>query len=191
MNRLKKALWVLAFLVIVPCFAYGSDTLIVYYSRTGSNEGIAEYIQANIPGSQVGALTTEDDRSGFFGFITCMLDQWLDREAPINDLSLKTTDKSVIILCAPIWLQNLSSPARTFIKQVDLKDKTVYLFISYGGRLKEEKQQAIAQWVKNQGVALKGIYGSAVGGKTAEEIKLQTREHMQKAGLLVESENDG
>ncbi len=191
MYRLKKALGVLAFLVILPCFAYGSDTLIVYYTRTGSNEGIAEYIQANIPHSQVAALTTEDDRSGFFGFITCMLDQWLDRDAPINDLSLKTSEKSVIVLCAPIWLQNLSSPARTFIKQVDLKDKAVYLFITYGGRLKEKNQQSIEQWVKDQGVMLKGIYGSAVGGKTAEEIKLQTRDHLQKAGLLVESKSDG
>jgi flavodoxin len=191
MNMVKKALLVLAFLVIVPCFAYGSDTLIVYYTRSGNNEGIAEYIQANIPNSQIAALTTEDDRSGFFGFITCMLDQWLDRNASINDLSLQTSDKSVIIICAPIWLQNLSSPARTFIKQVDLKDKAVYLFISYGGRLKEEKQQAIGQWVKDQGVMLKGIYGSAVGGKTADEIKQQTRDHMQKAGLLVENKSDG
>ena len=191
MNTLKKALWVLAFLVTVPSFSYGSDTLIVYYTRSGNNEGIAEYIQANIPDSKVATLTTEDDRSGFFGFITCMFDQWFDRDAPINDLSLKTSGKSVVILCAPIWFQSLSSPARTFIKQVDLKDKTVYLFITYGGRLKEEKQQAVAQWVKDQGVMLQGIYGSAVGGKTAEEIKLQTRDHMQKAGLLVESEGDG
>ena len=189
MNTLKKILLVLVFLTVVPCFAYGSDTLIVYYTRTGNNEGIAEYVQANIPNSQVAALTTEDDRSGILGFITCMLDQWLDRDDTINDLSLKTNEKSVIIICAPIWLQNLSSPARTFIKQVDLKDKAVYLFITYGGRLKEEKQQAIEQWVKNQGVMLKGIYGSAVGGKTAEEIKLQTRDHMQKAGLLVESKS--
>ena len=191
MNIFKKALWVLAFLVVVPSFSFGSDTLIVYYTRSGNNEGIAEYIQANIPGSQVATLTTEDDRSGFFGFITCMLDQWLDRDAPINDLSLKTNEKSVIILCAPIWFQTLSSPARTFIKQVDLKDKVVYLFITYGGRLKEERQQAVAQWMKDQGVMLKGIYGSAVGGKTAEEIKLQTGDHMQKAGLLVESKSEG
>ena len=191
MNSLKTNLLVLAFLVVAPCFAYGSDTLIVYYTRSGNNEGIAEYLQANIPDSQVATLTTEDDRSGFFGFITCMFDQWFDRDAPINDLSLKTKGKPVIIICAPIWLQSLSSPARTFIKQVDLKEKAVYLFITYGGRLKEEKQQAVAQWVKDQGVMLKGIYGSAVGGKTAEEIKLQTRDHMQKAGLLVESESDG
>jgi hypothetical protein len=85
-------------------------------------------------------------------------------------------------------MQSLSSPGRTFIKQVNLKNKTVYLFITYGGRLKEEKQQAIEQWVKDQGVMLKGIFGSAVGGKTAEEIKEQTRDHLLKAGLLVEQE---
>jgi flavodoxin len=188
MNNLNKSIATLIFLIIFPCFSYGSDTLIVYYSRSGSNEGIAEYIQANIPDSKVGTITTEDDRSGFFGFFTCMFDQLFDRDAPINDLSLKTAEKSVIILCAPVWLQSLSSPARTFIKQVDLKDKTVYLFITYGGRLKEEKQQAIEQWVKDQGVMLKGIFGSAVGGKTPEELKQQTRDHLLKAGLLVEQE---
>ena len=188
MNHLKKSICLLILIVIYPCFSFASDTLIVYYTRSGNNEGIAEYIQANIPNSEVATLTTEDDRSGFFGFITCMFDQWLDRDAPINDLSLKTSGKSVIILCAPIWLQNLSSPARTFIKQVDLKDKTVYLLITYGGRLNEEKQQAIEQWVKDQGIVIKGIYGSAVGGKTAEELKEQTRDHLLKAGLLLEQE---
>ena len=188
MNKLKKSLCLLILLVIYPCFAFASDTLIIYYTRSGNNELIAEYIQANIPDSQVAALTTEDDRSGFFGFITCMFDQWFDRDAPINDLSLKTSEKSVIIMCAPIWFQNLSSPARTFFKQVDLKDKTVYLFITYGGRLKEEKQQAIEQWVKDQGVMIKGIYGSAVGGKTPEELKQQTRDHIEEAGLVVTQE---
>jgi len=85
-------------------------------------------------------------------------------------------------------MQSLSSLARTFNKQVDLKDKTVNLFITYGGRLKEEKQQAIGQWVKDQGVMLKGIYGSAVGGKAPEELKQQTRDRLLKAGLLVEEE---
>ena len=91
MNNLKKSILILIFLVICPCISYGSDTLIVYYSRSGSNEGIAEYIQANIPDAKVATITTEDDRSGFFGFFTCMFDQWFDRDAPINDLSLKTS----------------------------------------------------------------------------------------------------
>ncbi len=45
------------------------------------------------------------------------------------------------------------------------------MFITYGGRLKEEKKNGIEKWLIEQGVDLKGVYGSAVGSKTEDEIK--------------------
>jgi hypothetical protein len=61
----------------------------------------------------------------------------------------------------------------------------MYMFITFGGKLNEEKQKLMETWVRDQGINLQGIYGSAVGGKTPEDIKKQIDEYLQKAGLVT------
>jgi len=167
-------------------FTFASETVILYYTRTGSNKIIAEHIQSQIKDATRAEIKTVDDRGGIFGFITCSFDQWFDRDAEIGELTINPDDYDRVIICAPIWMQNLSSPARTFIKQSDLTGKPFYLFITYGGRLKEEKKSGIEKWLIEQGVDLKGVYGSAVGSKTEDEIKAQINDHLKNTELLGE-----
>ena len=186
MRHLKQTLFILLFSLHISSFAFASETLILYYTRTGTNKIIAEHIQSHIKDAQLAEIKTTDDREGIFGFITCSFDQWFDRDAEISDLSIIIDDYDTVIICAPIWMQNLSSPARTFIKQSDLKGKPFYLFITYGGRLNEEKKNGIEKWIIDQGVELKGVYGSAVGSKTEEEIKKEINDHLKSTELLGE-----
>ena len=186
MRHLKHTLLMLLLLLHITSSAFASGTLILFYTRTGSNKVIAEYIQSQIKDATLAEIKTADDRGGIFGFITCSFDQWFDRDAEISELSITVDDYDTVIICAPIWMQNLSSPARTFIKQSDLKGKPFYLFITYGGRLKEENKIGIEKWLMEQGVDLKGVYGSAVGSKTEEEIKKQINDHLKNTELLGE-----
>ena len=186
MRYLQKTFFIVLVSLHLSSFAFASETLILYYTRTGTNEAIAEYLQSKIKGAKVAEIKTTDDREGIWGFVTCSFDQWFDRDAEISKLNITLDDYDTVIICAPIWMQNLSSPARTFIKKSDLKDKPFYLFITYGGRLKEEKKDSIATWLVEQGVMLKGVYGSAVGSKTEDEIKNQINEHLKNTGLLGE-----
>lgn len=186
MKRLKQTLLISLFSLHLSSFAFASETLILYYTRTGNNKVIAEHIQSQIKDAKLAEIKTIDDRGGIFGFITCSFDQWFDRDAEISELSINIDDYDTVIICAPIWMQNLSSPARTFIKQSDLKGKPFYLFITYGGRLTEENKNGIEKWLIEQGVALKGVYGSAVGDKTEEEIKKHINDHLKSTELLGE-----
>jgi len=130
-------------------------------------------------------IKSNDDRSGILGFVTCALDQWMDRDAAITVEDIKPAADDTIIMCAPIWLQQLSSPPRTFIKQGKLKGMKMHLFITFGGKLNEEKQKLLETWVRDQGIDLQGVYGSGVGGKTPEDIKKQIDEYLTKAGLIA------
>ena len=186
MKHLQRTLCIVLFSLHLSSSALASETLILYYTRTGTNKVIAEHLQSHIKDAQIAEITTTDDREGIFGFITCSFDQWFDRDADIGELSISLDDYDTVIICAPIWMQNLSSPARTFIKQSDLKGKPFYLFITYGGRLNEEKKNGIEKWLIEQGVVLKGVYGSTVGSKTEEEIKKQINDHLKSTELLVE-----
>jgi len=184
MRHLKQILFIVLFSLHISSFAFASETLILYYTRTGNNKVIAEHLQSHIKDATLAEIKTTDDRGGIFGFITCAFDQWFDRDAEISELSITMDDYDTVIICAPIWMQNLSSPARTFITQSDLKSKPFYLFITYGGRLQEENKNGIEKWLIGQGVALKGVYGSAVGSKTEEEIKKQINDHLKSTELL-------
>lgn len=185
MSNLKRCIIFIALVILVPGFAVASDTWIMYYTRTGSNKIIAEHIQSHIPESKLVEIKSNDDRSGILGFISSMLDQWLDRDAAITVDDIKPAADDTIIMCAPIWLQQLSSPPRTFIKQGTLKGMKMHLLITFGGKLNEEKQKAMETWVRDQGINLQDVYGSPVGGKTPEEMIKQLDENLLKAGLIA------
>jgi hypothetical protein len=74
-------------------------------------------------------------------------------------------------MASPIWIGKLSSPARTFIKQGGLKDKEVYLFISYNGNLTDEKEGAIKKEIASQNITLKGLYKIVTKEKTEDDIR--------------------
>ena len=186
MKTTRQTILILIIALLIPSFTFASETLVLYYTRTGTNKIIAEYVQSQVPGAQIAEIKTQDDRSGILGFITCSFDQWFDRDADINELPINTEDYNNVIICSPIWMQNLSSPARTFIKQSNLKGKSLYLFVTYGGRLQEENKSEIEKWLVEQGATLKGVYGSAVGNKTEEDIKKQINDNLKDAGLLAE-----
>lgn len=188
MSNLKRCIILVTLAVLIPGFAFASDTWIVYYTRTGNNKTIAEHIQSQIPHGKMVEIKSNDDRSGVLGFISSMLDQWLDRDAAITVDDIKPAADDTIIMCAPVWLQQLSSPPRTFIKQGKLKGMKMYLFITFGGKLNEEKQKLMETWIRDQGISLEGVYGSAVGGKTEEEIKKQIDDYLMKGGLLTARE---
>lgn len=188
MNNLKRFVILISLVILFPGFALGADTWIVYYSRTGSNKMIAGHIQSQMPGAHLVEIKTKDDRSGILGFVSSMLDQWLDRDADIEVEEVQMGESDTVIMCAPIWLQILSSPARTFIKKPGMKGKRLYLFVTYGGRLNEEKQKVMETWIRDQGVTLEGAYGTAVGGKTEADIKKMIDDYLRKAGLLTAGE---
>ncbi len=191
MRKVRNATFNFALLITLAAHPLisAADTVIFYYTRTGHNKTIAEYIHSHIPNDRLEEIKTEDDRTGFLGFITCSLDQLFDRDAAIITPATNIVQNDdTVILCTPIWLQNLSSPARTFLEQPSLKGKTLYLFVTCGGRLKEEKQTKIENWVAEQGIHLKGLYCTSVGGKTEAEIKEQISEHLKQLQPLITPE---
>ncbi len=191
MSTLKRCIILVTLVIMVPGFAFASDTWIMYYTRTGSNKIIAEHIQSHIPEAKLVGIKSNDDRSGILGFITCALDQWLDRDAAITVDDIQPAADDTIIMCAPIWLQQLSSPPRTFIKQGKLKGTKMHLFITFGGKLNEEKQKRLETWMHDQGINIQDVYGSPVGGKTPEEIIKQLDQNLLKAGLIAAGTQHG
>ena len=104
--------------------------LIVYYSRTGNSRTVADALMEYLSGT-IEEIQSTKNRDGLLGVFTCVLDQLLDRDAMLKPLDRNPTTYDPVIIVAPIWMGKISSPARTFIKGAGLKDKDVYLVLTY------------------------------------------------------------
>jgi flavodoxin len=162
-----------------------SNPLIVYYSRSGKTRiavnGLTDKLSC-----ETAEIKSIEDRSGFFGILTCVLDQVLERDAQIEPFKKDVTGYNPIIIATPIWLGKLSSPARTFIKQSGLKGKEVYIVLTYNGSLTEEKENALKEGVTSQGINLKELYKVITKEKTDEEIKKDISTQLEKRSIATQ-----
>ena len=160
--------------------------LIVYYSRSGNSRIVAdtlkEYFSCNVL-----RIQSTQNREGFLGVLTCVLDQLLDRDDILQPLEENPRNYNPVILVSPVWIGRLSSPARTFIKQARLDGKDIYLILTYNGRLTGEKEKAVAEEITAQGGILKGLYKIITKEKTEEEIKKEVRNQLEKKPLLTKA----
>ena len=153
-----------------------SKPIIVYYSRSGKTRMVANVLVDQLS-CEIAEIKSTVKRTGF-GIITCVLDQLPNRDAQIEPLKKDVRGYNPIIVASPIWLGKLSSPARAFIKQVGIKGKEVYIFLTYNGNLPKEKE------ITSQGITLKGLYKIITKEKTEEEIKKDVSAQSGKMPIL-------
>lgn len=147
----------------------GQQPLVVFYSRTGKTKIAAQGL-ANKFSCTVEELQSTENREGLLGAFTCVLDQLLDRDDQLLPCNKDMSSYNPIIIAAPIWLGRLSSPVRTFLKQSNLRGKEVYIFLTYNGRLTEEKEKTLLDDLTAQGITPRGLYKIITKEKTDDEI---------------------
>lgn len=110
-------------------------TLIVYYSRTGHTQEVAEAIAAEL---EADIVRIEDiaDRTGALGYLRSGLDALLGRSASIHPTEADPADYDLVIIGSPVWSGRLSAPVRTYIADNKATLKHVAFFCTegaYGG----------------------------------------------------------
>ena len=162
------------------------NPLIVYYSRSGTSQIVAETLKDQLS-CKVECIHSTKNREGFLGVLTCVLDQLLNRDDTLQPLKENPNNYNPVILVSPVWIGKLASPARTFIKQTRLDGKDIYLMLTYNGRLTGDKEKAIAEEITAQGGILKGIYKIITKEKTEDEIKKEVVNQLEKKPFLTKA----
>jgi flavodoxin len=153
--------------------------LIVYYTLTGKNKIIAEELQKQL-NAPVAELKLVSERSGIWGFIVSGYENFFDKDAELQPFTTDLAPHNPIIICSPVWMGKLSSPARTFLKNPALKGKDVYIFASFNGHWAEEKEAEQVKNLTGSGIVLKNIYRMVLGKKTEDEIKQEVLKQLEK-----------
>lgn len=113
--------------------------LIIYFSFSGNNRLLAEYLATQI-GCDFCPVVEKKRRTG----VTILLDMLFRREPKIQPLEHSVSDYDHIILVAPIWDAKLAHPMKTLIKQ-EKAALTSYSFISLCGYERPQQQESITQ----------------------------------------------
>ena len=166
-----------------------SKPIVVYYTRTGTSRIVANILKDKFS-CEITEIKSTEDRDGYLGAFTCVLDSLLDRDDIIEPFNKDLKGYSPIIIATPIWLGKISSPVRTLIKQAGLKDKDLYLFIAYHGRLTEEKEQALEDWITAQGINLKRLYKINTKEKKDDEIQKEVITQLNENPIFKNAVSD-
>lgn len=108
-----------------------SDTLVVYFSRTGYTRKIA-YEEANKLNAFIIELKTKERTSGFLGFLWCGrfgMHKW---GMSLEKLNIDLNDYKNIIIVSPIWVFSVCSLIREFcIKYKNNINNVSYIFTHF------------------------------------------------------------
>ena len=157
--------------------------LIVYFSLTGKNKIISEELQKQL-NAPVAELKLVSERSGIWGFIVSGYENFFDKDVELQPFTTDLAPHNPIIICSPVWMGKLSSPARTFLKNPALKGKDVYIFASFNGHWAEEKEAEQVKNLTGSGIVVKGVYRMVLGKKTEDEIKQEVLKQLEQKPII-------
>ena len=124
--------YILCFLVFLP-FSLGlwaqntPRILIVYYSRTGNTQMVAEKLAEEF-NADIKRLIDKTGRTGPAGFIRAGKDAIAGNLTEIEPLKLNPQDYDIILIGTPSWFGNVTPAVRTFVMQYDVSSRKIGLF---------------------------------------------------------------
>ena len=108
------------------------NTLLIYYSRTGTTKKVAEAIVKEL-NCQSEEIQSVKNRAGVLGYILSGKEATKKAMAEIGEMKTDPAQFDCIIIGTPIWAWNISSPVRAYLEANKGKFKKMAFFCTQGG----------------------------------------------------------
>lgn len=115
-------------------------TLILYYSRTGSTQAIADALAMALD-AKIATIKCPRYSGGWFRYLLAGYDSVKGRLPPIDVPDLTFRDFDSIVLGTPIWTSYPATPMRSFLSSNPKLPDRVSLFLTYGGHSPPQKAE--------------------------------------------------
>lgn len=127
-----------------------SNILVVYFSRSGSTEIMAENIANNLKANLV-RINAPSYKLSYLGWLNSMRDAYFKIASNIDPEKLDLSKYKLILLGSPIWLYRPAPPIKTFIKKNKFTENKVVLFNTYNSKFTDEAIQEMQDLVEKAG----------------------------------------
>jgi flavodoxin len=145
--------------------------LIVYYSRTGTTQKIAERLK-DILGADLETIGCQSYPKSVKGYLLAGRDATMRKLATIDPAKFNPTDYDLTIIGTPIWSWNMSSPIRTYLNEQKNNFKLVAFFCTMDGSGAERAFREMAEIIGQKVLA-------ALALKTVEVVKNNFEEKLK------------
>ncbi|MGZ8880106.1 MAG: flavodoxin family protein [Halobacteriota archaeon] len=108
------------------------NSLVVFYSRTGTTKRIGEAL-AQLLACDSEELVDTKKRSGPLGWVSAGRDATQEKLTTLAPVKHDPSSYDLILLGTPVWAGSLSSAMRTYITTNKSKFKRVAFFCTHGG----------------------------------------------------------
>lgn len=108
-------------------------TLVIYYSRSGNTEQIADYISEKTGGDVVRLETVRTYPSNYDEMLDTAKEEQRNGGRPeLKNKNINIEDYDTIFLGYPIWWGEIATPVYTFLDEYDLSGKKIAPFVTSG-----------------------------------------------------------
>ena len=108
------------------------NTLIVYYSRTGTTRRLATALAERL-GADMAEIHCPRYRPGMLRYLRAGYDSVKGNLPPIEAPKIEARTYELVLLGAPVWTSHPALPLRAFLAHAPLLPARVGLFLTYGG----------------------------------------------------------
>lgn len=110
------------------------NTLILYFSKSGNTETVANYIHEEIGGDIVKLETVQTYPEDYDELVDYAREEQRDNARPELETAIENIEQyDTIFLGYPNWWGDMPMPIYSFLDQYDLSNKTIAPFITHGG----------------------------------------------------------
>ncbi len=109
-----------------------TSVLVVYYSRTGTTEAVADAI-ADATGADVERIREQKSRSGILGFVRGGWDAMRRKTAEIGQAEKSPADYDLLVVGTPVWASTMTPAVRAYLEAQRESLPDVAFFLTTGG----------------------------------------------------------
>lgn len=129
-----KKILIIAFMTAVMAMPLLSDPLVVYFSRSGNTESVAERIAARADADIFDIETVQEYPEDYDELLDYARDEQRSDARPELSTHIDDIDRyDVIFLGYPNWWGDMPMPLYSFLDEYDLSSKTIMPFVTSGG----------------------------------------------------------
>ena len=131
--NMKKTL-IIAFMVAAISMPLLSDPLVVYFSRSGNTESVAERIAERVDADVFEIETVQEYPENYDELLDYARNEQRSDARPELSAHIDDIERyDVIFLGYPNWWGDMPMPLYSFLDEYDLSDKTIMPFVTSGG----------------------------------------------------------
>jgi flavodoxin len=158
-------------------------TLVVYYTKSGWTEKIAQEI-GKLTKGELRKIVEIKSRNGILGFIRSGFEAVRGALSELRPMDFNLSNYDQVFLGTPVWAGSPTPAVNSFIAEADFKGKKVVLFLIMGGERYERPLSLLKEKIRAKGGKVAGSFAISSSRLSEEQLKEEVKRNLKIEGEI-------